>query len=380
MVKRARLRGRLLVIAACLVGLVGCDARAQSGGTGLRSEANSPDVVPASGLPEQVAQARAALGEAQSGADQQPEGSIYGTVVDPNDAVVEGARVTLEMQSAQAQQTVLTGANGFFHFSALLPGPYRVRITSPGFGEWTSAEIVLPALGSYEVARIALKIPVASTDVHVTLSVHDVAEEQIKAQEQQRILAVFPNFYASYVWHAAPMTAGQKFRLALRTSIDPVTFAADGITAAIEQSQGYLSGYGTGAEGYAKRFGAAYADDVVGTFIGSAVLPSILHQDPRFFYKANGSVGSRALYAISTVVICRGDNGRWQPNYSNIFGNLIAAGISNLYYPESDRNNAGVTVQNALVGTAEGAITALLQEFVMRKISRGVQHTSATQP
>ena len=80
---------------------------------------------------------------------------------------------------------------------------------------------------------------------------------------------------------------------------------------------------------------------MIDTFIGSAILPSILHQDPRYFYKGTGSITSRALYAISTVVICRGDNGRWQPNYSNVAGNLISAGISNLYYPASNRNGAG---------------------------------------
>ena len=217
-----------------------------------------------------------------------------------------------------------------------------------------------------------LKVAPANTNVEVVFTPYQQAEEQIKAQEQQRILAVFPNFYTSYVWHAAPMSPGQKFRLALRTSIDPVTFGVAGYRRVSKQWQNYFSGYGQGAEGYGKRFGATYADDVIDTFIGSAILPSILHQDPRYFYKGTGSVPSRALYAISTVVICRGDNGRWQPNYSNVAGNLISAGISNLYYPASNRNGAAETIENALISTAEGAATALLQEFVIKKLSRGV--------
>jgi hypothetical protein len=113
--------------------------------------------------------------------------------------------------------------------------------------------------------------------------------------------------------------------------------------------------------------------------IGGALLPSLLHQDPRYFYKGTGSVTSRALYAISTVVICKGDNGKWQPNYSNVLGNLAAAGISNAYYPSTDRDNARVTIDNALIGTASGAIGSLIQEFLLKKISRGV-HAAPSQP
>jgi hypothetical protein len=220
---------------------------------------------------------------------------------------------------------------------------------------------------------ISLKVASANTNVEVVFTQYEQAEEEIKEQEQQRIIGVFPNFYTSYVWHAAPMTSGQKFRLAVRTSVDPVTFGIAAATAGIEQSTNSFSGYGQGADGYAKRFGASYADDVIDTFIGGAILPSVLRQDPRYFYKGTGSVTSRALYAISTVVICKGDNGHWQPNYSNVAGNLISAGISNLYYPASNRHGAAETIDNSLINTAEGAASALLQEFLLKKISRGVQ-------
>ena len=102
----------------------------------------------------------------------------------------------------------------------------------------------------------------------------------------------------------------------------------------------------------AKRYGAGYADIVTGTFIGSAILPSLLKQDPRYFYKGTGSTRSRILYAIANSVICKGDNGRWQANYSSILGSLAAGGISNLYYPAQDRNGAGLTFENALSALA----------------------------
>ncbi|MHB1744235.1 MAG: carboxypeptidase-like regulatory domain-containing protein, partial [Acidobacteriaceae bacterium] len=107
--------------------------------------------------------------------------------------------------------------------------------------------------------------------------------------------------------------------------------------------------------------------------------PSVLHQDPRYFYKGVGSIRSRALYALSTVFICRGDNGRWQPNYSNVLGTFAAGGISNAYYPANDRGFQ-LTMENSLIGLAAGGGTALLQEFLIRKFSRGVPSSSATQP
>lgn len=309
----------------------------------------------------------------QASAAMQQMGRIYGTVTDPHGNVVAGASVALEIESSKTQQTQLTDSSGSFTFPDLAAGSYRIIVSARGFADWTGQGIVL-ASGQYlDMPEISLKVAAANTNVEVVFTPYEEAEEEIKDQEQQRVLGVIPNFYASYVWRAAPMTPGQKFRLAVRTSIDPVTFGIAAATAGIEQGTNSFSGYGQGADGYAKRFGASYADDAIDTFIGGAILPSILHQDPRFFYKGTGSVTSRALYAISTVVICRGDNGRWQPNYSNVAGNLISAGISNLYYPASNRNSAGVTIDNALINTAEGAASALLQEFVIKRISRGVQ-------
>ena len=137
----------------------------------------------------------------------------------------------------------------------------------------------------------------------------------------------------------------------------------------MEQAQNHFSGYGQGAQGYAKRFGASYADTVSGTFIGGAILPSLLKQDPRYFYKGTGGTRSRALYALANAVICKGDDGHWEANYSSIAGSFAAGGISNLYYPSSDRNGAELTLENALIGIGENAAANLLQEFVIRKLT-----------
>jgi hypothetical protein len=147
----------------------------------------------------------------------------------------------------------------------------------------------------------------------------------------------------------------------------------------VQQAQNHFSGYGQGAEGYAKRYGASYADLVTNTFIGGAILPSLLKQDPRYFYKGTGSVKSRALYAIANAVICKGDNGKWQANYSAILGSIAAGGISNLYYPANDRG-AGLTFENAAIGIGATAAANLLQEFVIRKLTPRLPNTAPSNP
>jgi hypothetical protein len=372
-VRRSLSPGACIMLAALLCATLGVKVQAQSSRLNSGDELSSQDQAAEVNAHPQAAQVQVPDAPGQTSSASQAMGRIYGTVTDPHGNVVAGASVTLETEPSKTQQTLVTESSGSFTFPDLTAGSYRISIAAKGFADWEVSDIALTVGQYYDIPEISLKVAPANTNVEVVFTPYEEAEEEIQEQEQQRILGVFPNFYTSYIWRAAPMTSGQKFRLAVRTSIDPVTFGIAAATAGIEQGTNSFSGYGQGADGYAKRFGASYADDVIDTFIGGAILPSILRQDPRYFYKGTGSVTSRALYAISTVVICRGDNGRWQPNYSNVAGNLISAGISNLYYPASNRTGAAVTIDNALINTAEGAASALLQEFLLKKISRGVQ-------
>ena len=175
-------------------------------------------------------------------------------------------------------------------------------------------------------------------------------------------MGIIPNFNTSYSQNAAALSAKQKFQLAFRSAVDPFTFVAAGLDAALEQSRNGFPGYGQGAEGYGKRMGAAYADAFSGTMLGGAVFPALLHQDPRYFRKGSGSFGNRFLYAISTTVKAKDDKGHWRPNYSNFLGNFAAGGLSNLYYPSSDRG-ASLTVERALTVTAEGTLGSIFVEF-----------------
>jgi hypothetical protein len=193
-------------------------------------------------------------------------------------------------------------------------------------------------------------------------------------EEKQRVLGSIPNFYVTYLPDPVPLNAKQKFELAWKTVLDPVTFLVVGGLSGVQQAQNHFRGYGQGAEGYGKRFGANYGDTVTGTFIGGAILASLLKQDPRYFYKGTGGVRARFLYAIANAVICKGDNKRWQANYSNILGNIASGGISNLYYPAQDRNGAELTFANAGIGIGSGAFTNLLQEFLLRKLTPEAKH------
>ena len=297
-------------------------------------------------------------------------GTIVGTVVDQSAAVVAGAHVKLTGTSADQSQSqeVLSGGDGQFSFANVTPGPFQLTVTATGFATQTSSGTLLPG-EIHTVPQIALPVATDVTDVQVSLSSVEVAEAQVKDEEKQRVLGFIPNFYVTYDPHPVALTSKQKFELAWRTTIDPVTFAIVGGIAGVQQADNDFNGYGQGAQGYAKRFGSTYANLAAGTFIGSAILPSLLKQDPRYFYKGRGSMGSRILYAIANSVICKGDNRRWQANYSGILGGLAAGGISNLYYPAQNRNGAALTFENAAIGVGATAAANLVEEFLMRKLT-----------
>jgi hypothetical protein len=303
--------------------------------------------------------------------DQQSSGTISGTVVDPSGAAVAGARLSLTRENQSPSQKALSGDDGQFSFAGIAPGPFMLTITAERFATQTFSATLHPG-ESYAVPQIALALAPETTDVRVVLTQAQEAQAQVKEQEKQRALGFVPNFFVSYVPTALPLTSKQKFELAVRMTVDPVTFALTGVTAGIEQAQNDFSGYGQGAQGYGKRYGAAYADIVTDTFIGSAILPSLLKQDPRYFYKGSGGARRRILYALANSVICKGDDGRWQANYSNIIGTFAAGGISNLYYPAANRNGPGLTLANGLIGIGESATVNLLQEFLIRKVTPNI--------
>ncbi|HEY1472304.1 MAG TPA: carboxypeptidase-like regulatory domain-containing protein [Candidatus Acidoferrum sp.] len=325
-------------------------------------------------VPEVEGGLPATIGTAAGGDSQSPEpaprlpGSISGTIIDRTGTGVVGARVKLTRDDQSPSREVVSDDRGQFFFANIAPGPFHLTVTSEGFAPQTSSG-TLSSGESYTAPEMALALATNITEVRVSFTQVELAQEQLKDQEKQRVFGVIPNYYVSYVANAAPLNTRQKFQLAWKSTVDPFTLGFTAAIAGIEQAQDRFSGYGQGAQGYAKRYGATYADLVTSTYIGGAILPSLLKQDPRYFYKGTGSKKSRALYAIANAVICKGDNGRWQPAYSAILGSLASGGISNLYYPAGDRDGVALTFENALIGIGASAGANLLQEFVVRKFT-----------
>ena len=305
---------------------------------------------------------------AQEANPPQPATHITGTVTDVNDDPVPDAAVVLEVPAPGEPRTVVSNDNGFFEFNDLEPGrPYHVTISAPGFANWTSPAVILTP-GEYLILKGSqLQIAEAQTTVSVVYSPEQIATEEVKIEEQQRVFGIIPNFYVVYDHNAEPLTAKLKFRLAFKTSTDPITILGVGVYAAINQA-GDVPNYGQGWKAYGKRVGAAAADGFSDIMIGGAILPSLLHQDPRYFYQGTGTNKSRALHALSSPFVCRGDNGRRQPNYSSLGGDLASAALSNAYYPASNRG-AGLVFQNLLVTTGERMVNTLVQEFILGKVT-----------
>jgi hypothetical protein len=301
---------------------------------------------------------------------------IQGLVTDGSGSTVEGAIVTLESASSASQRTAITGHGGAFRFFAIEPGDYKITIAANGFTVWTAAHVAVGSDGNQPLLSAVLQVAAASSSMDVTLPQHEVAAEQLKAQEKQRLLGVFPDFFVSYAPNPAPLTVAQKFHLGWRTITDPVVFMDTGIGAGLQLWRNKYPEFGGGMEGYGKRFGAQYADHASGIIVGHVVMQSILHQDPRYFYKGTGSVRSRALYAIGTAFVRKGDNGHLQPDYSDVLGGLAASEISTLYYPTSSRPGRRL-IDDVMLGFAGRAAHNLLHEFVLRKITVNPLKTAA---
>ena len=297
--------------------------------------------------------------------------SITGTVRDTRGTLFAGVPVTLAGEDNSVKQVLIADDNGAFTFADLPAGTYQVQIYVAGLEPFISAPVVIGAGEKRELPVVAMRIAPKNTTINVAATLNDVAEAQVQQQEKQRLLGFLPNYYTSYIWNAAPMTRKLKFNLALRTATDPATFLVVAGVAGVEQAHNTFPGYGQGFEGYAKRYGASYADTVSARMFGSAIFPVLLHQDPRYFYQGSGSVRSRLIYAIVSTVVCRGDNGRLEPNYSHVLGSFAAAGLSNLYRAPEDRK-ASLTFRNGLIITANGAVVNILREFLSRKLTPNV--------
>jgi hypothetical protein len=296
-------------------------------------------------------------------------GSIVGTVVDSNNDTIPNATVVLQNPVGDPL-TVVTKDDGSFAFHDVTPGiAYPITVAAAGFAEWSSSVTVEPGQDK-TLADIQLRLVAAHRAVTVTYSSKEVAVQQLKAEEHQRVLGFIPNIFVTYEPHPEPLTAKMKFHLAYKGLTHPTFFAFEALWAGVEQGA-HTTDYRQGARGYGERFGANLASGASEGLFANAILPSLLHQDPRYFYRGSGTKGSRAWHAILAPFVCEGDNGKSQPNYSQMGGSLISAALSNTYYPDSQRG-PGLVFTN--FGTSIGLHVALglAQEFLLSKFtSRG---------
>ena len=296
-----------------------------------------------------------------------------GTVTDVNGDTVPNATVVLKKVESNDPRTIVTTETGMFEFHDVTPGIiYQLSISAKDFADWVSPPIRLNPDQFKIVTGIQLRIATERTTVDVHYDPVEVATEQFKAEEKQRVFGMIPNFYVSYESDAAPLTTGMKFKLALKVSTDPVTAAGVFLVASAKQA-GNTPDYGQGWGAYGKRFGAVAADGFSDIMIGGAILPSLLHQDPRYFYQGTGTTGSRIRHAVFSPFVARADNGKSQPNYSSLGGVLASSSLANLYYPRSNRG-AGLVFGDFAIGIAERVGASVAQEFLLGKFTRRGGH------
>jgi len=297
--------------------------------------------------------------------------NIQGTVVDVSGDPIPDATVVLQGPAGNPL-TVVAKDDGSFAFHDVKPGTvYQVNVTAKGFGEWKSTVTIEPGQDK-TLTEVKLRPAAVERALTVGYSSKEVAAQQVKAEEQQRVLRFLPNIYVTYEPHPEPLTTKMKFHLMYKGLTHPSFFGLEAAWAGI-QYEANTPNWPQNTKGYGERFGANLAGGASEMLFSNAILPSLLHQDPRYFYQGSGTKGSRAWHAILAPIVCKGDNGKSQPNYSQMGGLLFSASLSNAYYPASNRG-AGLVARN--FGTNMGIHVALglAQEFLLAKITSRGKH------
>jgi len=299
-------------------------------------------------------------------------GCIRGAVVDTSDDPIPGASVVLQAPAGDRLTAVTTDDGAFAFDHAPAEVTYQITVSAEGFADWSSSVNLEPGQDR-TLTEVKLRIIAVQRAVTVSYSSKEVATQQLKAEEQQRVLRFIPNLFVTYEPHPEPLTAKMKFHLAYKSLTNPVFSVRAAAWAGVQQARDNPSEWGQGADGYGKRLGAGFADAVTGSLISNAILPSLLHQDPRYFYDGTGTKWSRARHAMVAPFVCKGDNGAWQPNYSQLGGSLIGYSISTAFYPSSNRT-AGHVFQSFGIDTGLHVVGSLAQEFILGKFTSRGKH------
>jgi hypothetical protein len=309
----------------------------------------------------------------------QAAGMIFGSVTDSDGDLVPGAQVTLTSSGVTGERTIVSDNGGRFQFSGVAAGAFQITAAAKGMSEGTISG-TLPPGAVYNAPPVVLRVGSMNSEITVRAQTeHQIAQQEVKVEETQRVLGIVPNYFVTYDKHPAPLDSKQKFSLGLHEVLDPTSFLFAGAAAGIEQATNTFPGYGSGPAAYGKRYGASLAGEMTSVLFRNSIYPALFHQDPRYYYKGTGTKWQRFEYAMSTAVICKGDNGRWQTNYSGIVGGLSSGALANLYYAPSDRHGAALTFENAGLNIVGTGFAHVLQEFVFRSFTSH-SHGAGTQP
>ena len=294
---------------------------------------------------------------------------LAGYAMDPDKAAVPNAHISVDGPTSADHFDATADATGYFQVIGLHPDvSYRVTVSAAGFSDARVAGVKMTPGEMLEMEVPALK---PSLEVTVeAISPEQAALEEVHAEETQRVFGVVPNFYVVYPDNVfVPLSAKLKFQLALKTATDPVTFGAVALYAGMNQAA-FTPSYVEGTRGYFQRVGSGYAGAAGNVLVGGAILPSLLHQDPRYFVQGSGTKRSRFLHAARAPFVAKGDNGHLQFNASSIGGDLVSSSLLNVYYPPADRG-AGLVFSNAALNTGGRILNTVLQEFVFSKVTSG---------
>jgi hypothetical protein len=180
----------------------------------------------------------------------------------------------------------------------------------------------------------------------------------------KRILGFIPNFQTKNddPGNQPPLTVKQKYILALHQTVDFSAHIGNLFQASLQQAADAQPHYGQGWGPFAERFGAAEGDQATSSFFMFGFLPSVLHDDPRYFRRAKGSIWSRLTYSATRTVVTRRDSGTSTFNIPVVAGFLLQQSISTAYYPPEDRT-AGRVFQNWGTSLAFNSAYNVLKEF-----------------
>lgn len=209
--------------------------------------------------------------------------------------------------------------------------------------------------------------PPAAASTAPDPAVQQPASEQIPGDTRndpvgKRVFGVLPNYRtANSADQFMPLTVKQKFYIGMKDSTDYPVYPMAGLFAGLAQLTDQHAFFGQGTAGYARRFGTALGDQIIGNMMTESIMPSLFHQDPRYFRLGYGSVWHRAGYAATRIFVAPTDKGRQTFNFAEVLGNSAAAGIGNFYYP--GERSAHDNLQRLYTALATDSFSQVLKEF-----------------